>query len=47
MAILVISNKGIKVITKIVKSLEDSPLLIKGVTQTIENERKNKNVEFL
>ena len=32
---------------KIVKSLEYSGLLIKGVTQTIKNETKNKRVDFL
>ena len=32
---------------KTVESLEDSGLLIKGVTQTIENETKNKKVDFL
>ena len=33
---------------KLVMSLEDSGLLIKGVTQTIENEtKKNKGVDFL
>ena len=32
---LIISNKGMRDIMKIVKSLEDSDLLIKGVTQTV------------
>ena len=35
----VMSNEEMRDI-KIVKSLEDSSLLTKGVTQTIENERK-------
>ena len=32
---LIISNKGMRDIMKIVKSLEDSDLLIKGITQTV------------
>ena len=36
-----------KIIIKTVKPLKDSGLLIKGVTQTIENEKKNKWVDFL
>ena len=32
---------------KIVTSLEESGLLIKGVSETIENETKNQNGEFL
>ena len=32
---------------KIVKPLEDSSLIIKGVTQTIENEAENKGADFL
>ena len=34
---LIISNKEMKDITKTVMSLEDSGLLIKGITETIEN----------
>ena len=37
---LEISNKELEGIMKIVKSFEDSGLLIKGATQTIENETK-------
>ena len=37
---LVISNKEIKKILKLVKSVEESGLLIKGVSETIENESK-------
>ena len=33
-------------ITKIVKSLVNYGLLIKGATQTIENYTKNKRVDF-
>ena len=36
-----------KQIMKIVKLLEDCGLLIKGVTQTIENKTKKKRVRFL
>ena len=37
---LIISNEEMRDITKIVKSLKDSHLLMKGITQTIENETK-------
>ena len=40
------SNKEMEDI-KIVKPLEDSGLIIKGVTQTIENEAENKGADFL
>ena len=36
-----------KGITKIVKSLEDSVLLLKGVSETVQNEVKEKKEEFL
>ena len=39
-ATLVISNDEIHDIIKIIKSLEDSGLLIKGVTETVQNEVK-------
>ena len=32
---------------EIVKSLEDSGLLLKGVSEAIENEAKEKKVDFL
>ena len=35
---LIISNDEIEDIIKIVKSLEDSGLLLKGVTETVQNE---------
>ena len=38
--ILIISNDEINDIIKIVKSLEDSGLLLKGVTETVQNEVK-------
>ena len=36
-----------KDIIKIVKSLEDSALLLKGVSKTIQNERKEQKESFL
>ena len=39
---LVISNDEINDIIKIVKSLEDSGLLLKGVTETVQNEIKEQ-----
>ena len=44
MTTFIISNEEMNDIMKIVKSLEESGLLIKGVSETIENEQK---VEFL
>ena len=43
----IISNEEMRDITKIVKSLKDSHLLMKGITQTIENETKEQRVGFL
>ena len=34
-------------IIKIIKSLEDSGVLIDGVTETVKQEMKNKKVDFL
>ena len=39
---LIISNDEIGDIIKIVKSLEDSGLLLKGVTETVQNEVKEQ-----
>ena len=39
---LIISNNEIEDIIKIVKSLEDSGLLLKGVTETVQNEIEQK-----
>ena len=36
--ILIISNDEMEDISKIVKSLDDSSLLLKGVSETIQNE---------
>ena len=44
---LIISNDEMKDITRIVKSLEDSGLLLKGVNETIQNEAKNKKEDLL
>ena len=44
---LIISNDEINDIIKIVKSLEDSGLLLKGVTETAQNEVKEKKEGFL
>ena len=45
--ILIISNDEMKDIIKIVKSLEDSGLLFKGVSETIQNEAKEQKGGFL
>ena len=41
------SNDEIEDIIKIVKSLEDSGLLLKGVTETVQNEVKEQKRGFL
>ena len=41
-----ISNNEIKDIIKIVKSLEDSGLLLKGLTETVQNEVKEQKGGF-
>ena len=43
---LIISNKDMNDIMKIIKALENSNILIKGVTKTIKNETKEKNEDF-
>ena len=43
MAILIISNKGKDDTMKIIKSLKDSGLSIKGVSKTFKNESKYQN----
>ena len=47
MTTLIISNDEIHDIIKIVKSLEDSGLLLKGVSETIQNEAKGQKGEFV
>ena len=44
---LIISNDEINDIIKVVKSLEDSGLLLKGVTETVQNGVKEQKGEFL
>ena len=44
---LIISNDEMEDIIKIVKSLEDSGLLLKGVSETIQNEAKEQKRGFL
>ena len=44
---VIISNDEIEDIIKIVKSLEDSGLLLKGVTETVQNEVKEQKGRFL
>ena len=44
---LFISNEDMNDIIKTIKSLEDSCVLIYGVTETVKNEIKNKKAEFL
>ena len=43
---LIISNEEMKDIMEIVKSFEESGLLIKGVSETIKNEAKEKKWGF-
>ena len=43
---LIISNEEMNDIMKIVKSLEESGLLIKDVSKAIKNEAKNKKEDF-
>ena len=44
---LIIPNDEMEDIIKIVKSLEDSGLSLKGVSETIQNEAKEQKEEFL
>ena len=46
-ATFIISNNEMNDILKIVKSLEDSGLLLKGVDETIKNEAKEQKAGFL
>ena len=43
---LIISNEGMNNIMKIVQALEDSNILLKGVTKTIKNETKEQKGGF-
>ena len=44
---LIISNEKMNDIMKIIKSLEESALLIKGVSETIKNKTKEQKRGFL
>ena len=44
---LIVSNDEMENTSKIVKYLEDSDLLLKGVSETIQNEAKEQKVWFL
>ena len=44
---LIISNEEINDIIKIIQALEDSQILLKGVTKTIKNETKEQKGGFL
>ena len=44
---LIISNEEIEEIMRKIKSLEESGLLIKYISETIKNERKEQKVGFL
>ena len=46
-ATLIISNDEMEYILKIVRSLDDSGLLLEGVSETIENEAKEQKGRFL
>ena len=47
MATIIISNKEMDDIMKIIKSFEESGLLIKGVSEIIQNEAKKQKAGFL
>ena len=47
MTTLIISNDEIEDIIKIVKPLEDSGLLLKGVTESVQNKVKEEKGGFL
>ena len=47
MTTLIILNEEMDDIMKIVKSLKESGLLMKGVSETIKMKQKNKKVDFL
>ena len=44
---LIISNEEMNDIIKIIEALEDSNILLEGVTETIENEKKEQKGGFL
>ena len=44
---LFVSREDMNDIIKIIKSLEDSGLLIDGITETVKHKIKNKKTDFL
>ena len=44
---MIISNDEMQDLLKIIKSLEDSGILLKGVSETIRNEAKEQRAAFL
>ena len=44
---MLISNEEMNDLMKIIKYLQESGLLIKGVSETIKNEAKEQTVDFL
>ena len=44
---LIISNEEMNDIIKIIQALEDSNILLKGVTETVKNETKEQKGRFL
>ena len=46
MTTLIISNNEMEEIIKIIKSLENSGLLLKGATETVQNEVKEQKGQF-
>ena len=44
---LIISNKDMNDIIKIIQALENSNILIKGVTKTIKNETKRRIFKYV
>ena len=44
---IIISNEEMNAIMKIIQALEDSDVLLKGVTKTIKNETKEQKGRFL
>ena len=47
MTTLIVPNEEMDDIMKMIKFIKDAGLLIKGVSETIENEINNKKVNFL
>ena len=43
---LIISNEEMEDVRKMIKSLKESGLLVKGISETIKNEEKEQKAEF-